>query len=93
MTLGYLLRMGKIDDKDRDFLDVLLKGLKGTAGKSNAMGGITYDGDLAHKLREAYDTISKMDKKNQMLFHHLETLKQTYEFFEMSNDMRVLYGN
>lgn len=85
--------MGKIQEQDRPFLDALVKGLKGTAGKPMSKGGITYDGELAGKLREAYDTIGKLEKRNHNLIEILESLKGTYEFFEISTDMGVLYGN
>lgn len=82
--------MGKIDDKDKDFLNLLVKGLKDTAGKPSAAGGISFDSDLSARLREAYDTIAKLEHRNRSLFSHLEALKQTYEFFEVVNDLRAL---
>ena len=83
--------MGKIDDKDRDFLNLLVRGLKDTGGRSAAAGGITYDSDLSARLKEAYETISKLEHKNRNLFQHLEALKETYEFFEVANDLRALH--
>lgn len=86
--------MGKIDDKDKELLDILMEGLKETAGEQPADMGMDFgSGNISSKLREAFDTISSLEKKNSMLVHHLQTLKSTYEFFEQSNDMRVLYGN
>ena len=82
--------MGKIDDKDRKFLDLLVRGLKDTGGKPSQQGGIAFDEDLSARLREAYETISKLKKKNGDLFHHLQALQQTYEFFEIVNDLRAL---
>lgn len=85
--------MGKIHEKDREFFDVLMKGLKSTGGKPATGGGIAYDRDLADKLRDAYDTIAKLEGRNHSLIEILKNLKSTYEFFEISNDMGVLYGN
>jgi hypothetical protein len=78
--------MGKIDEKDRDFLNLLVKGLKDTGGRSATAGGISFDSDLSAKLKEAYDTIGKLENRNRLLFSHLEALKQTFEFFEVFND-------
>lgn len=85
--------MGRIRDNDKDFLETLIRGLKSTGGASTANGGLAYDGDLANKLRDAYDTISKLEKRNHGLIDIIENLKSTYEFFEISNDLRTLYGN
>lgn len=85
--------MGKIDGKDRDFLNLLVKGLKDTGGKAASAGGISFDSDLSARLREAYDTISKLEHRNRNLFSHLEALKQTYEFFEIVNDLRALQSH
>ncbi len=85
--------MGKIRENDREFLETLIKGLKGTAGKPMASGGLTFDGELASKLRDAYETIAKLEKRNHGLIEIIENLKSTYEFFEVSNDLRTMYGN
>lgn len=85
--------MGRMKEEDKDFLENLVNGLKQTGGKPLDAGGLTMDGELAQKLRDAYDTISKLERKNLSLIDIIESLKSTYEFFEICNDMRVLYGN
>jgi hypothetical protein len=89
----YLLRMGKMRQQDREFLEVLVRGLKGTGGRPAINGGLAMDGELASKLRDAYDTIAKLERRNGNLIEVLQSLKSTYEFFEVSNDMDSLYGN
>jgi hypothetical protein len=89
----YLLRMGKMRQQDREFLEVLVRGLKGTGGRPAITGGLAMDGELASKLRDAYDTIAKLERRNGNLIEVLQSLKSTYEFFEVSNDMDSLYGN
>ncbi len=85
--------MGKIHEQDRQFFEVLMKSLKQTGGKPTSSGGLTYDSDLADKLRDAYDTIARLEGKNHNLLEAIQNLKDTYEFFEITNDMGILYGN
>lgn len=84
---------GKLRDEDKDFLDTLIIGLRSTGGKPSDVGGIGYDPDLAAKLRDAYETISKLEKKNFYLLEMLEGMRNTYEFFESSTDQKVLSSN
>lgn len=79
--------------QDREFLEMLVRGLKGTGGRPAANGGLAMDGELASKLRDAYDTIAKLERRNGNLIEVLQSLKSTYEFFEVTNDMDALYGN
>lgn len=93
MTIGYLLKLGKLDSKDKDLFSVLVKGLKGSAAGAPRQGGAEggfLDADLADRLRDTYDTISKLEHRNQLLLRHLEAMKSTYEFFDYSNDQNVL---
>ena len=93
MNAGYLLKLGKLDTKDKDLFTVLVKGLKGSAAGAMRQGGAEggfLDADLADRLRDAYETISKLEHKNQLLLRHLEAMKATYEFFDYSNDQNVL---
>lgn len=85
--------MGKIHEQDRQFFEVLMKSLKNTGGKPTSSGGLSYDSDLADKLRDAYETIARLEGKNHNLIEIIQNLKDTYEFFEVTNDMGVLYGN
>jgi thymidylate kinase len=55
-------------------------------GRSN----LTIDDELQSKLREAYETIAKMERKNHFLVDVIESLKNTYEFFELTNDQKIL---
>lgn len=80
--------MGKIDNKDKDFFNILVRGLKSSGMKQSNLE--SFDGDLLTKLQDAYDTISKLEHKNQSLMRHLIMLKSTYEFFDYSNDHRVM---
>lgn len=93
MIPGYLLKMGRMKEEDREFFDALVQGLKQTGGKPRDSGGLASDPELASKLRDAYDTISKLERRNLSLADIIESLKSTYEFFEVCNDMKVLYGN
>jgi hypothetical protein len=85
--------MGKIHEQDRQFFEVLMMSLKSTGGKPSASGGLSYDSELADKLRDAYDTIARLEGKNHNLLEIIQNLKDTYEFFEISNDMGILYGH
>lgn len=85
--------MGKFKDSDREFFDAMVRGLRDTGGKSASVGGISYDSELSSKLRDAYDTISRLEKRNHFLIEIIENLKSTYEFFEQTNDMRILHNN
>ena len=70
-----------------------MKSLKNTGGKQTSSGGLSYDSELADKLRDAYDTITRLESKNHNLLEIIQTLKDTYEFFEITNDLGILYGN
>ena len=70
-----------------------MKSLKNTGGKPTSSGGLSYDSELADKLRDAYDTITRLESKNHNLLEIIQTLKDTYEFFEITNDLGILYGN
>lgn len=70
-----------------------MKSLKNTGGKPTSSGGLSYDSELADKLRDAYDTITRLEGKNHNLLEIIQTLKDTYEFFEITNDLGILYGN
>ena len=88
--IRYLMQMGRLRESDKDFLDTLVRGLRSTGGRPADRGGIPLDNDLADKLRDAYDTIAKLERKNHFLLEILESMKMTYEFFESSNDQKVL---
>lgn len=83
--------MGKIDNNDKEFFNVLVRGLKTSGMKQSNIE--SFDGDLLAKLQDAYEKISKLEHKNQLLLRHLAMLKSTYEFFDYSNDMGVLNSN
>lgn len=90
---GYLLSTGRLRDSDRSFLDSLIAGLRNTGGKPRDIGGLGDDPELAQKLRDAYETISKLEKKNFYLLEILEGMRNTYDFFESATDQKVLsYG-
>lgn len=90
--IRYLLQIGRLRETDREFLDSLVRGLRITGGRTVDKGGVTLDSDLAAKLRDAYDTIAKLERKNHFLLEILESMKSTYEFFESSNDQKVLHN-
>lgn len=68
----------------------MIAGLRNTGGRPSDLGGVGYDADLAAKLRDAYETISKLEKKNFYLLEMLEGMRNTYEFFESATDQKVL---
>lgn len=88
-----MLKMGKIHEHDRQFFEVLMKSLKNTGGRPATTGGLSYDSELADKLRDAYETITRLEGKNHNLLEIIQNLKDTYEFFEITNDLGILYGN
>lgn len=90
MTSGYLLRMGKLESTDRDFLDSLVRGLKSTGGRPESSGGLAMDDQLAVKLKDAYETISKLEVRTHHLIEIIISLRNTYEFFEIQNDISVV---
>lgn len=47
---------------------------------------LTYDEDLRSRLLEAYETISRVEKRNLFLIDLVQNLKNTYEYFELAND-------
>lgn len=84
------MKTGRLREQDKEFLDTLIAGLRSTGGKPTDLGGIADDPELARKLRDAYETISKLEKKNFHLLEMLEGMKSTYEFFESATDQKVL---
>lgn len=77
-------------ESDRHFLDTLIAGLRNTGGKPQDIGGLGNDPELAQKLRDAYETISKLEKKNFYLVEIIEGMRNTYDFFESDADQKVL---
>lgn len=84
------MRQGRLRDTDKNFFDALIAGLRSSSGKPQDIGGISDDPELAMKLRDAYETIAKLEKKNFYLLEMLEGMRNTYEFFESATDQKVL---
>lgn len=84
----HLLRVGRIGEQDKSYLDSLVQGLRASSVREKLPAGSS--DDLAGQLKDAYDTIAKLERKNQFLIEILQSMKATYEFFEFSNDQKVL---
>ena len=54
------------------------------------MPELCFDEPLRRRLLEAYDTISQIEKRNLFLIDIVQSLKNTYEFFEIASDQVVL---
>ncbi len=102
--IRYLLRMGRLRETDKEFLDALVKNIRsapaGAPTTTSAKPGygtgqtaedeLAGDPDLINKLRDAYDSIAKLERKNHFLLELLESMKNTFEFFEFCEDQKIL---
>ena len=88
--LDYLLKLGRLRHTDQQCLTSLLDVLQHTGGTPRDRGGLPNDSLLADRLNEAYETISKLERRNFYYVEILRSMKDTYEFFEFSNDDTIL---
>ena len=91
LIAGYFDKIGKIANNDKEYFIVLVRVIKTSGMKQSNIE--SFDGDLFAKLQDGYETISKLEHKNQLLLLHLAMLNSTYEFFDYSNEMGVVNSN
>jgi len=84
-TIDHLDKSGKLSSDDKNYLDTLVVNSRGTNVS------VQQDPDFTAKLREAYETISKLERKNLYFIDILKNMKTTYDFFEFSSDEKVLH--
>ena len=61
LIAGYLVKMDKIDNNDKEFFIVLVTGLKTSGMKQSNIE--SFDGDLFAHLQDGHETISKLEHK------------------------------